>query len=87
MIAGRLANPRLPFYSENRPDGFGYVANPAWSSYADLGLSNFLAEGPVYIAAHRLAPRQLAIWRGFLRRLRRCIMGLPVKGAEARNQS
>ena len=44
---GTPANPRLPYYAENRPDSFSYVANPAGSSYVDGGVGNFLAEGPV----------------------------------------
>jgi cytochrome c peroxidase len=42
---GTPANPRLPYYSENRPDALGYVANPAGSSYVDGGVGNFLANG------------------------------------------
>src|SRR5437764_634058 len=41
------ATPRLPYYAEGQPDAFGYVANPAGSSYVDEGVGNFLAEGHV----------------------------------------
>jgi cytochrome c peroxidase len=44
---GTPANPRLPFYRENRPDPRGYVANPAGTSYVDGGVGVFLANGPV----------------------------------------
>jgi cytochrome c peroxidase len=43
---GTPANPRLPFYRENRPDALGYVANPGGSSYVDGGVGNFLSSGP-----------------------------------------
>src|SRR5260370_1227792 len=39
---GTPANPRLPYYAENRPDALGYVANPAGSSFVDGGVGNFL---------------------------------------------
>jgi cytochrome c peroxidase len=41
---GTPANPRLPFYIENRPDARGYVANPAGSSFVDGGVGAFLTE-------------------------------------------
>jgi cytochrome c peroxidase len=44
---GTPANPRLPFYRENRADALGYVANPAGSSYVDDGVGDFLASGRV----------------------------------------
>src|SRR5947209_20173167 len=44
---GTPANPRLPYYRENRPDALGYVANPAGASYVDGGVGNFLANGHV----------------------------------------
>jgi cytochrome c peroxidase len=43
---GTPANPRLPFYEEDRPDASGYVANPAGSSFVDGGVGTFLANGP-----------------------------------------
>src|SRR6201981_2450025 len=42
---GTPANPDLPYYAEDRPDALGYVANPAGSSYVDLGVGNFLTNG------------------------------------------
>ena len=39
---GTPANPRLPYYAEQRPDARGYVANPAGPSYVDPGLAGFL---------------------------------------------
>jgi cytochrome c peroxidase len=42
---GTPANPLLPFYGENQPDGFGYAANPAGRSFADGGVGSFLARG------------------------------------------
>src|SRR5258708_12187446 len=42
---GTPANPRLPFYTENRLDARGYVANPAWSSFVDGGVGAFLTKG------------------------------------------
>ncbi len=42
---GTPANPRLPYYAENRPDAFGYVANPAGSSFVDGGVGSFLSKG------------------------------------------
>jgi cytochrome c peroxidase len=42
---GTPANPRLPYYVEQRPDALGYVANPAGSSFVDGGVGNFLTKG------------------------------------------
>ena len=42
---GTPANPRLPYYAENRPDEFGYMANPAGSSFVDGGVGSFLSKG------------------------------------------
>jgi cytochrome c peroxidase len=42
---GTPANPRLPYYQENRPDAFGYAANPQGSSYVDDGVGSFLRGG------------------------------------------
>jgi cytochrome c peroxidase len=33
----------LPWYAENVPDQYGYVANPAGTAFTDLGLGSFLA--------------------------------------------
>src|SRR6478672_13798 len=42
---GTPANPRLPYYAQNWPDAFGYVANPAGSSFVDGGVGSFLSNG------------------------------------------
>jgi cytochrome c peroxidase len=42
---GTPANPRLPYYEENRPDALGYVANPQGSSFVDGGVGTFLTSG------------------------------------------
>jgi cytochrome c peroxidase len=42
---GTPANPRLPYYRENRPDALGYVANPQGSSFVDDGVGSFLSKG------------------------------------------
>ena len=42
---GTPANPRLPYYAENRPDALGYVANPAGPSFVDGGVGSFLTKG------------------------------------------
>jgi len=44
---GTPANPRLPYYAEGQPDAFGYVANPAGSSFVDSGVGGFLTKGHV----------------------------------------
>ncbi len=41
---GTPANPRLPYYAENRSDALGYVGNPAGSSFVDGGVGNFLTK-------------------------------------------
>src|SRR5437764_6013303 len=38
------ATPRLPYYAEGQPDAFGYVANPAGSSFVDSGVGGFLTK-------------------------------------------
>src|SRR3977135_1613944 len=40
---GTPANPRLPYYGEDRPDALGYVANPQGSSFVDGGVGTFLS--------------------------------------------
>jgi len=42
---GVPANPRLPYYVENRPDALGYAANPAGPSFVDGGVGSFLTKG------------------------------------------
>src|SRR6202050_1025445 len=44
---GTPANPRLPYYDENRPDAFGYVANRLGASFGDGGVGTFLEQGHV----------------------------------------
>jgi cytochrome c peroxidase len=44
---GTPANPRLPYYAENRPDALGYVANPQGRSFVDGGVGTFLSQGHV----------------------------------------
>ncbi len=39
---GTPANPLLPYYQEDKPDRFGYVANKDGASYVDLGVGAFL---------------------------------------------
>jgi cytochrome c peroxidase len=39
---GVPANPRLPYYAEQRPDALGYVANAAGPSFVDRGVGAFL---------------------------------------------
>ncbi len=57
---GTPANPRLPFYVEQRADVHGYVANPVGSAYVDPGVAGFLADRD--LLSH---PSQVdARWRG-----------------------
>jgi cytochrome c peroxidase len=42
---GTPANPRLPYYREDRPDAFGYVGNPQGSAFVDGGVGSFLSSG------------------------------------------
>jgi cytochrome c peroxidase len=42
---GTPANPNLPYYAENRPDAWGYVANPQGPSFVDGGVGSFLSNG------------------------------------------
>ncbi len=42
---GVPANPRLPYYVENKPDALGYAANPQGQSFVDGGVGNFIANG------------------------------------------
>jgi len=39
---GLPPNPDVPFYKENTPDSFGYVANPAGAAFLDPGVGGFL---------------------------------------------
>ena len=42
---GTPANPLLPYSVEDRPDSFGYIANPAGRSFVDGGVGSFLIKG------------------------------------------
>jgi cytochrome c peroxidase len=42
---GTPTNPSLPYYVEDRPDTWGYVANPQGSSFVDGGVGSFLSNG------------------------------------------
>jgi cytochrome c peroxidase len=44
---GTPRNPDLPFYAESTPDARGYVANKSGASYVDIGVADFLGEGPL----------------------------------------
>jgi cytochrome c peroxidase len=39
---GLPANPAIPFYTETKPDRFGYAANPSGLGYIDKGVGGFL---------------------------------------------
>jgi cytochrome c peroxidase len=41
---GTPANPLLPYYAEQKPDPWGYAANPAGSAFVDLGVGRFLTQ-------------------------------------------
>src|SRR5262249_3015785 len=41
-------NPAVPYYAEDRPDAYGYVANPAGVQFVDLGVGGFL-RGPANV--------------------------------------
>ena len=42
---GTPANPLLPYYAEGEPDARGYLANTNGSSFVDLGVGGFIANG------------------------------------------
>src|SRR3981189_1123388 len=42
---GLPLNPRDAFYYQNKPDSFGFTANPYGFGYRDLGLGTFLRSG------------------------------------------
>ena len=61
-------NTEVPFYTENAPDSFGYVANPAGPSYTDQGVGAILATSTnprddaivaLSTPARTMAPRRL----------------------------
>jgi cytochrome c peroxidase len=39
---GLPSNPDIPFHAENKPDRFGYIANPAGAAFVDPGVGGFL---------------------------------------------
>jgi cytochrome c peroxidase len=43
---GLPANPGIPYYKENTPDRFGYIANPNGRGFMDAGVGGFL-KGPL----------------------------------------
>lgn len=43
---GLPRNPAIPFYYENRPDEFGYAANPSGLDWVDTGVGGFLLNAP-----------------------------------------
>jgi cytochrome c peroxidase len=59
---GLPKNLALPFYCENKPDQFGYTANPLGFAYVDLGVGGFLngtgaAPNPNTLQWKQLAPQ------------------------------
>ena len=40
---GLPRNPSIPYYYENKPDKYGYIANPVGVNYVDLGVGGFLS--------------------------------------------
>jgi cytochrome c peroxidase len=59
---GLPKNLALPFYCENKPDQYGYTANPMGLSYVDLGVGGFLngtggAPNPNTLQWKQLAPQ------------------------------
>jgi cytochrome c peroxidase len=56
---GLPLNPRDAFYYQNKPDAFGFTANPYGFGYRDLGLGTFLRSG------FGAAPNPNATWTQF----------------------
>jgi cytochrome c peroxidase len=67
---GTPANPRLPYYGENRPDTLGYVANPAGSSFVDGGVGSFLTKGHLLSQPSAVDQRWLKLAPGNQARIR-----------------
>ena len=42
---GSPRNPALAYYAEDKPDAYGYVANPQGAAFVDLGVATFLTSG------------------------------------------
>src|ERR1700730_2460588 len=59
---GTPANPRLPYYGEDRPDALGYVANPLGSSFVDGG-SVLFSETDTCSVSPRRSTRDGLSWR------------------------
>jgi cytochrome c peroxidase len=43
---GLPRNPSIPFYYENKPDEYGYTANPSGLDWVDTGVGGFLLNAP-----------------------------------------
>jgi cytochrome c peroxidase len=43
---GLPRNPSIPFYYENKPDEYGYTANPSGLNWVDTGVGGFLLNAP-----------------------------------------
>ena len=52
-------NPAIPYFNYNKPDRYGYTANPAGSAYVDKGVADFLRDPQLNPNSDwaRLAPR------------------------------
>jgi cytochrome c peroxidase len=61
---GTPANPELPFYAEGQPDSRGYVANTSGSTFVDLGVGGFLAQGHALSQPSARDPRWVAQAQG-----------------------
>ncbi|MDB5447447.1 MAG: putative methylamine utilization protein MauG [Phenylobacterium sp.] len=64
---GSPANPALAYYAEDKPDAYGYVANPKGTAYVDYGVGAFLTQqnllsqpSPVDAQWAKLAPQNQA---------------------------
>jgi cytochrome c peroxidase len=57
---GLPKNLALPYYCENKPDQYGYTANPAGLAYVDLGLGGFLSGAGAAPNPNTLQWKQLA---------------------------
>jgi cytochrome c peroxidase len=67
---GTPANPRLPYYAEDRPDARGYVANPAGSSFVDRGVGRFLTQSHLLSQPSSVDARWLPLVPDFQGRFR-----------------
>jgi cytochrome c peroxidase len=55
---GLPRNPSIPFYDENKPDEYGYTANPSGLHWVDTGVGGFLLNAPRLSGA----PNPQAAW-------------------------